>query len=90
MRMKTTVDIVVHPSGIYVNGCWVIDVDYQRIEVHDRSEAMCYAALWNTRCHDEGADGGEELWWVELPDDVKRRVAAIQQALSSAGALVFN
>ena len=87
--MRTTVDIVVHPSGIYVNGCWVIDVDYARIEVHDRFEAVCYAALWKTRCHDEGADG-EELWWVELPDDVKERVAVLQWALRSTGPPVFN
>ena len=93
MRMQTTVDIAVYPSGIYVNGCWVIDVDYDGIEVYNRFEAMCYAALWNTRYHDEGADGdgeAEGLWWVELPDDIKQRVGILQQALSRTGPPVFN
>ncbi|MDX6699545.1 MAG: hypothetical protein QOE65_2942 [Solirubrobacteraceae bacterium] len=35
--MLTRVDIAVLPSGIYVNGCWVIDVDYGRIDVADEA-----------------------------------------------------
>ncbi|MDX6649997.1 MAG: hypothetical protein QOJ97_1948 [Solirubrobacteraceae bacterium] len=80
--MATTADITVRPSGFYVNGHWVIDVDYGRIDVPDRAEAIFYSALWNTPYHDEG-DGSEELWWVELPADLRSYVGLLVRVLGS-------
>jgi hypothetical protein len=85
----TNAEITVEPTGIYVNGRWVIDTDYRRIDVHDEAEAIYYSALWNTPYHNEG-DHTERLWWVELPDDLKRRIALLAQTLLPAWGLVFN
>lgn len=87
--MTTAVEINVRSEGLYVNGRWVIDVDYERIAVSGRTEAIYYSALWDTSYRNEG-DAGEELWWVELPDDLKRRTTLLARILTPILPLPFN
>ena len=74
------ISLIVRPEGLYVNGRWVVDIDYRRIAVSGRDEAVCYGSLWGTRYSNEG-DAEEELWWVELPDDLRRRVTLLARDL---------
>lgn len=85
----TAAEVTVHHDGVYVNGRWVIDVDYERIDVPNEAEAIFYSVLWGTPYHNEG-DRTEDLWWVELPEDLKRRVALLRQAPPSTDRLVFK